>query len=286
MVLGLFVFGSNPELLGRWGDRSRHTGNVYAHVVEAVIQELDDVLVVVGKRAGIFSNILVVVGSSQQARRPGSVAIAKVGLIRIRRTICVRVDEVVWVSVRFVNNRYPCGLSSIGLDSLEELLLHGLDLHRHTLAGIAIAIIVNGLTSRIEANAPQVFFALNTRVTGAAAFHPHGQSVDIMALRAKEEGFHVLEETIVSLSSVLIGTLGLGAKAGCSSGEVVRVAEAEIFRNLIVTHTDSLYDSVDADGGFATLVAIQTQVGVRIAEVQRGSAWEGDRTDFITSKSA
>ena len=50
-------------------------GDITTDVGDAVIQDLQDVLAVVGKCTWIFLDPLVVVGCTEQTRRPGSITI-------------------------------------------------------------------------------------------------------------------------------------------------------------------------------------------------------------------
>ena len=118
-------------------------GDVSAEILDGVVQELEHVLGIVGKRTRILDGILIVVGSLQQARRPGVVANqALVG--RIRLAILVRIDEEVGIGGCIVHDR-RAALLGICLDGGIQRLAEAVDLGIDAFGHIAIAIPIGGV---------------------------------------------------------------------------------------------------------------------------------------------
>ena len=80
-----------------------------------------------GEVAGIFLGDLVVVCCTEEARRPGSKAVAVIGFAFRHCAVTIGVDEEVRIGVRVINDAYTNRVGSVVLESSVEYFAHTFD---------------------------------------------------------------------------------------------------------------------------------------------------------------
>ncbi len=230
------------------------TGCSSLEVGERVVEQLDDVLAAVGVGAWILGGYLVVVGGLEEARRPGGIAVAEVGFVRVGLAIGVAIDEEVGIGGAIVSDRRARHAGRVGLDRLVEQRAQPFDLGGDPFAHIAVAVIVDERAG--HTHLAQVLDAGDARVAGRALVDFQLQRVRIVAADASIVPLDVGEVGLVGLARVLIAALGQRAVLGGGGSIVVDITEAQVGADGVFVDRGFLDGGVDAHRRLASLVAL------------------------------
>ena len=123
--------------------RANHAAYVTVKICRAVVQDLQDVLGIVSKGAGVLHGVLVVVGGPEQTRRPGSIAVCEVGFFQISLSVAIGVGEKVGIGLAVVGDGRASDVGRIGLNGRIETLAHCVELASDAFCGITIAVVIS-----------------------------------------------------------------------------------------------------------------------------------------------
>ena len=194
-------------------------------VGDRVVEQLDDVLRVVGERARILAGHLVVVGGAQQARGPAGERVGGHRLGGRAAAVAVAVDEPVRVAVDGVADRRAV-LRTVRPDRRAQLVAQADQLVVDPLAGVAVAVVVDA-DRRHHPDLVRAADVGDAGVAAGAGVELDPRRVRVVTADAGVVAVDVAEANVVDLTGVLVAALRAPREQRGGGREEVDVLEVE-----------------------------------------------------------